>query len=84
MTTSEPLNFRIENLNRILYVKDMTQSLSFFVGILGFKNDEWGDYNFTSVNRDSTGLYLCKGGQGALGTWVWIGFDGDIFHCTKI
>ena len=79
MTTNEPLNFRIENLNPILYVKDMAQSLAFYVGILVFKNAEWGDHNFTSVNRDNTGLYLSKGGQGAPGTWVWIGFDGDIF-----
>ena len=79
MTTNEPLNFRIENLNPILYVKDMAQSLAFYVGIPGFTNAEWGDHNFTSVNRDNTGLYLCKGGQRAPGTWGWIGFDGDIF-----
>ncbi|MBX7126892.1 MAG: hypothetical protein K1X47_14455, partial [Cyclobacteriaceae bacterium] len=23
-------------------------------------------------------IYLCKGGQGQPGTWVWIGFDGDL------
>jgi len=28
---------------------------------------------------EKAGLYLCKGGQGNSGTWVWIGFDGDIF-----
>ena len=79
MNKSEPLNFRVENVKPILYVKDMSQSLSFYVDILGFKNAEWGNDSFTSINRDNTGLYLCKGGQGLPGTWVWIGFDGDIF-----
>jgi hypothetical protein len=27
------------------------------------------------VNRDTAGIYLCKGGQGQPGTWVWIGVD---------
>ena len=79
MTSIEPNNFRVENVTPILYVKDMDQSLSFYVDIVGFKNAEWGNENFTSINRDNTGLYLCKGGQGLPGTWVWIGFDGDIF-----
>ena len=38
-----------------------------------------GKDDFTSINRDESGIYLCKGGQGNPGTWVWIGFDGDIF-----
>ena len=79
MPNNEPVHFRIENVTPILYVKDMSRSLSFYVDILGFKNADWGDDNFTGINRDNTGLYLCKGGQGAPGTWVWIGFDGDIF-----
>jgi len=74
------LSFRIENITPVLYVKDMSRSLAFYVDILGFKNAEWGDENFTSVSRDNSGgLYLCKGGQGKPGTWIWIGFDGDIF-----
>lgn len=73
------LHFRVENIAPILYVKDMSRSLAFYVDILGFKNAEWGDDKFTSVNRDNTGLYLCKGAQGAPGTWIWIGFAGDIF-----
>ena len=73
------LSFRIENIAPILYVKDMSRSLAFYVDILGFKNAEWGNDNFTSVGQDNSGLYLCKGGQGKPGTWIWIGFDGDIF-----
>ena len=79
MADNNSLGFRLENVTPILTVKDMSLSLAFYVGILGFKNAEWGDDNFTSINRDNTGLYLCKGGQGVPGTWIWIGFDGDIF-----
>jgi catechol 2,3-dioxygenase-like lactoylglutathione lyase family enzyme len=79
MANSGPSNFRIENVAPVLYVKDMALTLSFYVDILGFKNADWGDEKFTCINRDNTELYLCKGGQGCPGTWVWIGFDGDIF-----
>lgn len=79
MDNRNPLKFRIENIAPILYIKDMSRSLAFYVDLLGFKKAEWGDDNFTSINRDNSGLYLCKGGQGSPGTWVWIGFDGDIF-----
>ena len=79
MTNSATLEFRIENVTPILSVKDMSRSLAFYVDLLGFKKADWGDENFTSVNRDNTGLYLCKDYQGHAGTWIWIGFDGDIF-----
>ncbi len=79
MPGKDTLNFRVENITPILYVKDMSRSLEFYVDILGFKNAEWGDDNFTSINRDNTGLYLSKRGQGSPGTWIWVGFDGDIF-----
>lgn len=79
MTGNNSLSFRVENVTPILNVNDMSRSLAFYVGILGFKNAEWGDDNFTSITQDNTGLYLCKGAQGAPGTWIWMGFDGDIF-----
>ena len=79
MANHETSNFRLENVTPILNVKDIPISLAFYVDILGFKNAEWGDDNFTSINRDNTGLYLCRGGQGVSGTWIWVGFDGDIF-----
>lgn len=72
-------NFRVENIAPILYVSDMSKSLAFYVDTLGFKKADWGDDNFTSINQDNSGIYLCKGGQGLPGTWVWIGFNGDIF-----
>ena len=73
------LSVHVENITPVLYVKDMSRSLAFYVDILGFKKAEWGNENFTSVGRDNSGIYLCKGGQGNPGTWIWIGFDGDIF-----
>ncbi|NJK97935.1 MAG: hypothetical protein HC905_26200 [Bacteroidales bacterium] len=57
----------------------MSKSLQFYADVLGFKKAPWGNGNFTGINRNNTGLYLCKGGQGFPGTWIWIGFDGDIF-----
>ena len=59
----------------ILNVKDMSVSLKYYVDVLGFKNADWGDTNFTSVTRDNAGIYLCQGGQGVAGTWVWIGVE---------
>ena len=73
------LSIRIENIQPILSVKDMTVSRHFYKEILGFDEADWGTDDFTSINRDESGIYLCKGGQGNSGTWIWIGFDGDIF-----
>ncbi len=78
MTESTLRKIRIENVAPILCVDDMAKSLEFYVDTLGFKKADWGDDNFTSINRDNVGIYLCKQGQGLPGTWVWIGFDGDI------
>ena len=75
----DKLSIRLEGIQAILSVKDMKASRAFYVDILGFKEADWGGEDFTSVNRDNTGIYLCKGGQGHPGTWIWIGFDGDIF-----
>jgi catechol 2,3-dioxygenase-like lactoylglutathione lyase family enzyme len=81
--TSETLHFRVENITPILSVLDMSRSLAFYVDILGFTNADWGDENFTCISRDKRSLYLCKGGQGSPGTWIWIGFDGDIFSLQQ-
>lgn len=79
MAQSDSLHFRVENITPILNVMDMQRSLAFYNGILGFQIAVWGNENFTSVSRDNKGFYLCKNGQGSAGTWVWIGFDGDLF-----
>jgi catechol 2,3-dioxygenase-like lactoylglutathione lyase family enzyme len=80
MTTSKNNpDIKIENIQPILSVKDIAVSREFYVSKLGFEEAEWGDNNFTSISRDHCGIYLCRGEQGNPGTWIWIGFDGDIF-----
>jgi catechol 2,3-dioxygenase-like lactoylglutathione lyase family enzyme len=70
---------RIENIQPILFVKNMQVSRDFYINILGFEEADWGDDNFTSLSRDDCGIYLCRGEQGNPGTWIWVGFDGDIY-----
>lgn len=64
-----------EGSQPILRVENMEAALSFYVGALGFTNASWGTEDFTSVNRDRAGIYLCRGGQGRGGAWVWLGVD---------
>jgi predicted enzyme related to lactoylglutathione lyase len=66
---------KFENSAPILNVADMSVSLRYYVDVLGFKTADWGSDDFTSVNRDAAGIYLCRGGQGQAGTWVWIGVE---------
>jgi catechol 2,3-dioxygenase-like lactoylglutathione lyase family enzyme len=77
------MDFRIENIAPILCVQDIARSVKFYEDILGFKNADWGDDAFTCITRDNTGIYLCKGAQGMPGTWIWIGFDGDILELHR-
>jgi len=60
MEPHNKLNFRIENIQTILSVKDMAVSRAFYIDILGFTEADWGDDQFTSINRDNSGIYLCK------------------------
>jgi predicted enzyme related to lactoylglutathione lyase len=53
----------------------MSKSLAYYTRVLGFAPAPWGTQSFTSVNRDTAGLYLCEGGQGGPGTWAWIGVE---------
>src|ERR1700710_1260944 len=64
-----------ENSQPILRVEHMQTALDFYVGKLGFRNADWGGPEFTSVNRDRAGIYLCQGSQGRGGAWVWIGVE---------
>jgi catechol 2,3-dioxygenase-like lactoylglutathione lyase family enzyme len=66
---------RFENSAPILRVADMSVSVRYYVDMLGFNNADWGNDDFTSVNRDAAGIYLCRGGQGHPGTWVWVGVE---------
>jgi predicted enzyme related to lactoylglutathione lyase len=64
-----------EGSQPILRVENMQVSLRFYIAILGFTNADWGTDDFTSVNRDRAGIYLCQGGQGRGGAWAWIGIE---------
>ena len=66
---------KFENSQPILRVDDMKRSLRFYVDALGFKNASWGGKEFTSVNRDSAGIYLCLKDQGLGKAWIWIGVE---------
>ncbi len=66
---------RFEGSQPILRVENMAASLRFYVDVPGFKNASWGNEDFTSISRDGAGIYLCRGGQGRGGAWVWIGVD---------
>jgi predicted enzyme related to lactoylglutathione lyase len=75
MPPAKELRTKFENSQPILKVADMAVSVRYYVDVLGFKNADWGNTHFTSVNRDLAGIYLCQGGQGHAGTWVWIGVE---------
>ena len=73
MADPRPSRVHYEGGQPILRVENMEASLRFYVGVLGFTNAPWGNDDFTSVNRDRAGIYLCRGGQGRGGAWVWLG-----------
>jgi catechol 2,3-dioxygenase-like lactoylglutathione lyase family enzyme len=75
MPAQLPTHF--ECINPILRVEDMAVSVRYYVDVLGFENASWGNDTFTFVGHDGKGIYLCRGGQGQLGAWVWIGV-GDV------
>lgn len=71
-------SIRVEGIQSILRVNDMAVSRAFYIGLLGFTEDDWGTNDFTSIHKDAASIYLCRGGQGCPGTWLWVGFDGDM------
>jgi catechol 2,3-dioxygenase-like lactoylglutathione lyase family enzyme len=81
MTTPLPTHF--ERIEPILRVEDMAVALRYYVEVLGFDKAPWGDGDFTYVGRDDRGLYLCRGGQGHPGAWVWMGV-GDVRALFKL
>lgn len=66
---------RFENSAPILRVENMRAALRFYVDALGFENAPWGNDDFTNIQRDGAGIYLCRGGQGRGAAWVWIGVE---------
>lgn len=72
---NELVRVRLEGIQPILRVENRQATLRFYLDILGVQNANWGSKEFTSVSRDGARLYLCQGGQGKGGGWVWIGVD---------
>lgn len=67
----------VECIVPILRVRQLRQSLGYYVDVLGF-HPEWGTEegsDIASVGRDGRSIMLCEGAQGQPGTWVWIGVD---------
>lgn len=58
----------------ILRVNNLAVSLAYYTNTLGFKVD-WDYGGFASVSRDRCSLFLCEGGQGHAGTWIWVAVD---------
>jgi catechol 2,3-dioxygenase-like lactoylglutathione lyase family enzyme len=76
---------RFEGADPILSVRDMAAAVRYYVDTLGFEKANWGDENFTSVNRDRAGIYLCAGEyQGAPGARVWIGVKDAEMLCEEL
>ncbi len=68
---------RVECIVPILNVRHLSESLRFYVDVLGFQ-PEWGveaGSTMASVSRDGCSIMLCEGAQGQSGTWVWIGVE---------
>jgi predicted enzyme related to lactoylglutathione lyase len=74
MSDAKDAQVFFEGSQPILRVEDMSVSVRFYVDLLGFMNVSWGTDDFTSVNRDRAGIYLCKGNQGAGKAWIGIGW----------
>ena len=64
-----------EGAQPILSVHNIPSTVRSYTDVLGFKNAEWGNDFFTCVVRDRASIYLCRGGQGQSGTWVWVGVE---------
>jgi catechol 2,3-dioxygenase-like lactoylglutathione lyase family enzyme len=73
MATSASDSIHFECVDPILRVSDMARSVAYYVDVLGFANAPWGNDEFTRVERDFRGIYLCREGQGRGGAWVWVG-----------
>jgi len=73
--TREIQKTEFEGAAPILRVADMSASVRYYVDVLGFRNADWGNDDFTMVNRDRAAIYLCRGRQGHAGTWAWVGVE---------
>ena len=79
MSTAEATRAAVEfgGVCPVLPVGKLTASIDHYVRRLGFTLDWREGDTFASVSRGRCTLFLCEGGQGHPGTWVWIGL-GDV------
>ena len=75
MAANKVTKTKFENATPILSVSNLLVSVRYYVETLGFVRADWGNEFFTAVNRDRAEIYLCQGGQGRPGTWLWIGVE---------
>ena len=73
--SSQGSKTRFDGASPILRVANLRASVEYYVEVLGFRNADWGSDEFTSVKRDSAGIYLCRDGQGCVGAWAWVGVE---------
>lgn len=68
---------QVECIVPILRVTSLPDSLRFYTEMLGFQLDWGGPHgsDMASVSRNGHAIMLCQGGQGHLGTWIWIGVE---------
>ena len=70
----------------IFSVSDLQASLRFYLEVLRFeKRWEWGDPpDYACVALGDAELFLCQGGQGHGGTWVYLFVDRIDSYCGEI
>jgi predicted lactoylglutathione lyase len=68
---------KLECINPILVVRDITVSLNYYVKVLGFAKADWVADNsrFALVLRDGFGIYLSEDPQARSHAQVWIGAE---------
>jgi predicted enzyme related to lactoylglutathione lyase len=66
---------RVERIDPILCVADLTRALTFYSEVLGFRAAPWRTSDFTAVSHGEGTIYLAERIQGRPGAWVWIGVD---------
>ncbi|MBB6327528.1 hypothetical protein FHS59_003171 [Algoriphagus iocasae] len=68
---------KFDNAVPILYAKDVSKSIEYFIKQLKFENKwEWEDPpTFGGVYRDNVEIFFCKEDQGHPGTWLSIVLD---------
>jgi uncharacterized glyoxalase superfamily protein PhnB len=71
----------------ILSVRNVPESISFYIDKLGFKKDwDWGNpATFASVSLDGAAIFLCQGVQGQPGSWlsVFVPNVDALFHAFR-